>query len=797
MTDAPAGITLIGCTRPREGLLTVTLQLPAPPDESGVEARAAAAPPTVLLHDIAGHPLEAAGPVATGDAAGQHICHFLIPPAHPLADAPSYLLTVHRAGAAPEEATRIWVAPSDPPAVDPTVSTQAAPRAGQTSIDYTVRDFTGFCTMMRARMAQNLGGDTAWALAHPADPLMTVAEILAARGDYLSYQQDSAGTEAYLSTARRRLSVRRHARLLDYAVNDGCNARTWLAFVVGQDVMLPAGLLVVTPQPGRSGAIVPQGPLAPGTIPFETMEPLQARRTLSDLGMYLGINKTLPAGTCSFTLNPPVPSLTAGRVLVFQQTVSPDGSSQPFGAFAVRLLQVKQPDEEQQQEGVGTEITWHPEDVLPRTLVIPKERGDPGYPVLYGNVVLADHGLTGAPQDLDAVDDPETYRPSLAVADPVFAAPLPRAVDGWNPDGDPADAAGLVPSATASLVPDPRTAVASVVLTDGDGRRWQPMRDLLRSPAEARHFAVEPGDSDPGSGPPPLLLHFGDGTLGRQPLPGTGLKATARTGLGQTGQVKPGALVQIVSSTLTRAVITSVVNPLPAMPVPAESTAAARLCAPTAFRVQRRGVTQDDWIALAYQHPLVRMAKADPPPDQQHGCHVGFEVGIEVGTDTVSILWDSAEAITGIVKRYLQDFAVFGAPPTFGPITAVDVDISLSVYCHRTADIPSLRRRLSQRIGTGYRADGTPAFFNPERLPPGRSVILAELVAVIEAEPGVRWVNVNPATDPRLRFTRSANGRPPMPAFLPGEIPIGATERARLAGDPQGRSIRLYVIPEP
>ena len=51
-------------------------------------------------------------------------------------------------------------------------------------------------------------------------------------GDYLSYHQDAIGTEAYLATARRRLSVVRHARLLDYFLVEGCNARTWLALTV-------------------------------------------------------------------------------------------------------------------------------------------------------------------------------------------------------------------------------------------------------------------------------------------------------------------------------------------------------------------------------------------------------------------------------------------------------------------------------------------------------------------------------------------------------------------------------------
>ena len=61
---------------------------------------------------------------------------------------------------------------------------------------------------------------------------IALVELLAYTGDYLSYWQDSAATEAYLDTARQRPSVRRHARLLAYAMHDGCNARTWVHFTV-------------------------------------------------------------------------------------------------------------------------------------------------------------------------------------------------------------------------------------------------------------------------------------------------------------------------------------------------------------------------------------------------------------------------------------------------------------------------------------------------------------------------------------------------------------------------------------
>ena len=71
-----------------------------------------------------------------------------------------------------------------------------------------------------------------WRERNPADLWVALAEAVAFRADELSYFQDAVATEAYLGTARQRVSVRRHARLLDYAFHDGCNARAWIAFEV-------------------------------------------------------------------------------------------------------------------------------------------------------------------------------------------------------------------------------------------------------------------------------------------------------------------------------------------------------------------------------------------------------------------------------------------------------------------------------------------------------------------------------------------------------------------------------------
>ena len=67
-----------------------------------------------------------------------------------------------------------------------------------------------------------------WRQSSAADTGMALVELLAYVGDHLSYQQDAIATEAYLDTARRRISLRRHALLVDYPMHDGCNARAWL-----------------------------------------------------------------------------------------------------------------------------------------------------------------------------------------------------------------------------------------------------------------------------------------------------------------------------------------------------------------------------------------------------------------------------------------------------------------------------------------------------------------------------------------------------------------------------------------
>ena len=80
---------------------------------------------------------------------------------------------------------------------------------------------------------------------------ITLVELLAYVGDHLSYYQDAVATEAYLGTARQRISVRRHARLVDYAMHEGCNARAWVTIRSDENFSIAAAdIYFMTAFPG-------------------------------------------------------------------------------------------------------------------------------------------------------------------------------------------------------------------------------------------------------------------------------------------------------------------------------------------------------------------------------------------------------------------------------------------------------------------------------------------------------------------------------------------------------------------
>lgn len=115
-------------------------------------------------------------------------------------------------------------------------------------IDYLAKDYSSFRQLILDRLSLIMPD---WKERHVPDLGITLVEILAYAGDYLSYYQDAVATEAYLETARQRVSVRRHARLVDYRMHEGCNARALVCVeVMTGELTLPVDdVLFIT---GRS-----------------------------------------------------------------------------------------------------------------------------------------------------------------------------------------------------------------------------------------------------------------------------------------------------------------------------------------------------------------------------------------------------------------------------------------------------------------------------------------------------------------------------------------------------------------
>jgi predicted phage baseplate assembly protein len=247
-------------------------------------------------------------------------------------------------------------------------------------IDYTARDYDSLLRMLLDRMSLTV---PAWTERHAPDLGVTLVELLAYTGDQLSYFQDAVGTEAYLTTARRRVSVRRHVRLIDYAMHDGCNARAFVTIEVSGDVSLPhgsyrfaaidiGGELVITGEQLRA--------LPPGTA-CEVFEPLGHHATSADLHLYRAHNKIglwtwgdedarLPRGATSATLR------DTGRELRLHP-----GDLLLIGEQVVRLTSVTA-DEDPLFEQAIVEVTWAEQDALAFDASVAR-----------GNVVLVDHGF--------------------------------------------------------------------------------------------------------------------------------------------------------------------------------------------------------------------------------------------------------------------------------------------------------------------------------------------------------------------------------------------------------------------
>jgi predicted phage baseplate assembly protein len=181
-----------------------------------------------------------------------------VTPTSPLCPGRNYILKVRKCrGIDPQFATYRFTTTTNVLDVDPAAPTKCAPRKrADSQSNYLARDFSSFRQLLFDRLALNVPD---WKERHIPDVGVTLIELLAYVGDYLCYFQDAVGTEAYLHTARQRQSVRRHARLVDYQLDEGCNARAFVQINVSEEVTIDtkdAFFITEHPDPRFSDQVV-------------------------------------------------------------------------------------------------------------------------------------------------------------------------------------------------------------------------------------------------------------------------------------------------------------------------------------------------------------------------------------------------------------------------------------------------------------------------------------------------------------------------------------------------------------
>lgn len=648
-----------------------------------------------------------------------------------------------------------------------TTNTCPTERPGEPEIDYLAKDYASFRRLILDRMAVTM---PQWQEKSPADIGIVLAELLAYAGDQLSYYQDAAATEAYLGTARRRPSVRRHARLLDYPMHEGCNSRTWVFFeaATGVSGVVPAGttLLTATSSPGL---IVPASQvlaaLSQGSQPFQTLSDLKIAPSLNRIDFYTWSDDQccLPTGATSATLidNGAGANLAVGDLLLFEEVLGPAtgaaADADPNHRQIVRLTQVT-PASDPLNGTALVEIAWAAADALlfPLCLsavVVGTLQEVAGVSVARGNLVLADLGLAEPQETLPDLGDPlDLYRPQLQNTGLTFAVPH-----------DAAQARTL--PASVALAQSAGQALPSITLLQGS-TVWTPQRDLLSSGPNATDFVVEMENDGTAT------LRFGDGVFGSQP-PG-GMTAIYRTGNGSSGNVGAESIAQVVAAPALPS-LTAVRNPVAAVGgVDPESLDQVRRFAPVAFRTQERAVTESDYATVSLRQPEVKEARATLR--WTGSWHTMFVTVDRVNGQPVDAPFRET------VRDFLEQYRLAGYDLEIEAPVFVPLDIAFGVCVAPGYLRSAVEQALNDVFSTRLLPDGSKGFFYPGNFTFGQPVYLSRLVAAAMRVPGVSWVDTSAASPTFARFRRW--GQPSHGELAAGEITMDRLEIAQLDNDP-------------
>jgi hypothetical protein len=684
-------------------------------------------------------------------------------------------------------------------------------------INYLAKDYGSFCSIMQDRLNQLLPN---WGGTSEADLGVALTELISYVGDHLSYQQDAIATEAYLETARSRVSLRRHAVLVDYTVHDGCNARAWIHLEVTENLSKPVlgykNTRFYTTAPGmpsslKFGSGNEAAALISGVQVFEPMEDFKApnldpRHNRMFFHTWGDTNCCLPRGATEATLRGSFPNLQAGDVLIFQEVLGPQTGNAADADIrhrcAVRLTLVYPGPHDpplfdpltldcHRRPIHVTEIQWSQDDALPFPLCISSTYLDnnnsqvaSNVSVALGNIVLADHGLTIADKPVGSVPestlslppDPGGDRCKLTPPTPlpirfrprVPQSPVTQVVDlskaGTSTSAMSMSAmTGVSASATRLMNFDPKDALPFIFLTGtrqgGLAYQWDVKQDLLENGESDRVFVMEVEDDGTAT------LRFGDDTNGATPDAGTDFTATYRIGNGIAGNVGADTLLNLVTAV---AGIRSCTNPLPATGgTDPETMDQIRRRAPQGFLTPVRAVTMTDYENAVEQNPQVEQAVATL---RWTGSWYTVFIAVQpVGGGNLS------QSLQQTLESNLRGKQLSGLDLQLDSPQYLSLEIELQVCVDPNYFQSDVQRSLLQVLGNQILPNGQKGLFYPDNFTFGQTVYLSPVYKAARSVAGVASV-----TATKFQPQGVNTGQ----YLAAGEIKLGSLQVARLENDP-------------
>jgi hypothetical protein len=703
-------------------------------------------------------------------------------------------------------------------------------------INYLAKDYASFRQLMLDRMSLLMPD---WKERSAADLGIVLIELLAYAGDYLSYQQDAVATESYLNTARRRASVRRHAKLVDYPMHDGRNARTWVHVEVtkqGDGLVLSRGAgrdttklltgvgvlenINVVSQTSNAFSMA----LAERPQIFELLDEIKLFESHNRMRFYTwGARECcLPKGATQATLDGAFSNLKAGDVLVLVENRGPE-TGKPEDAdrtrrHAVRLTSVhsdvsdpvggqfKSPPD---NFGVKvTQIEWAADDALPFALcvstTVDNHFFDDGALAL-GNIVLVDHGhtvtdvLANLPADLELVD--------TSLDPPVVPGPI-TALTRMTPS-----AASRCDSATVSTVapryrprlkfspitqaspydPDspPKSASATRKLFFEDSKTLPVPEITLKDPGPTGVEWKPRRDllgSDSGDEvfvvevetDGTAYLRFGDGQTGRRPPEGVKFLATYRIGNGTAGNIGADSIKHMVTSDPafldpSAKIIESISNPLPAT----------------------GGVDPETIEHVRQNAPSAfrRQERAVTPADYEALTirkDVVQRCGLDIQQSSAMLRWTGSwhtmfltvDRLGGRVvepefeddlRQCLERYRMAGQDLEIDGPLHVSLEIEMKICIKPGYFFEDVQEALLKVFSNRTQTDGSRGVFHPDNFSFGQPVLLSRIIAAAQSVTGVASVEVT-------KFQRQ--GIDSNAALESGSLVIGLREIARLDNDP-------------